>query len=171
MRSCSIDWRTYRPATLTKPCKSKGFWGVAGRWGRKSMGRDRPGLPRDEIARAFDFDPVVVRMNLNGSKMGPRPGQAFGVTFHRIVIRIMGSAELSHSRRRSRARIARNRCVPVCGHGAGYFGLGLASLWAQFRFELEDFRPDPCNFSGSCELNRAGRTGEGFSTDFRAAQW
>ncbi len=31
--------------------------------------------------------------------------------------------------RRNRARIVRNRCVPVCGHCAGYFGLGLASPW------------------------------------------
>ncbi len=43
------------------------------------------------------------------------------------------SAELSHSfkvriiveTRRDRPRIVRNRCVPVCGYRAGYFGLGL----------------------------------------------
>ncbi len=30
-------------------------------------------------------------------------------------------------------RIFRNRCVPVCGHRAGNFGLGLAPLQAQIR--------------------------------------
>ncbi len=43
----------------------------------------------------------------------------------------------------NRARIVRNRCVPVCGYHAGYSGLGLAQLWAQTRPEIEDFRPGP----------------------------
>ncbi len=30
--------------------------------------------------------------------------------------------------RRNRARIVRNRCVPVCGHRAVYFGLGFVPL-------------------------------------------
>ncbi len=47
------------------------------------------------------------------------------------------STELAHSfyknrivieAPRNRARIVRNRCVPVCGHRVGYFGLGLAQL-------------------------------------------
>ncbi len=50
--------------------------------------------------------------------------------------------------RRNRFMIVPNRCVPVCGYDAGYFGLGLASLKAQFRFEIADFRPDPSKFSG-----------------------
>ncbi len=33
--------------------------------------------------------------------------------------------------------------MPVCGYRAGSFGLGLAQLSAQIRFEIEDFRPDP----------------------------
>ncbi len=45
--------------------------------------------------------------------------------------------------RRNRPKIVRNRCVPLCGYHAGYFGLGLASLSAQIRLEIEDFRPDP----------------------------
>jgi hypothetical protein len=41
--------------------------------------------------------------------------------------------------RRNRPRIVRNRCVPVCGHRAGYFGLGFAELSAQTRLGIEDF--------------------------------
>ncbi len=63
------------------------------------------------------------------------------------------AAELSHSLKfrigvetlRNRAKIVRNRSVPVCGYNAGYFGLGLAQLWAHIRLEIEDFRPDPLN--------------------------
>ena len=44
---------------------------------------------------------------------------------------------------RNGPRIFRNRCVPVCGYRAVYFGLRLAELQAQIRVELEDFRPDP----------------------------
>ncbi len=40
-------------------------------------------------------------------------------------------------------RIVRNRCVPVSGYRAGYFGLGLAQLEAQIRIEIEDCRPYP----------------------------
>ena len=53
-----------------------------------------------------------------------------------------------------RSRIVRNRCVPVCGYRAGYFWLGLAQLWAQIRFEIGDFRPDPYKFSGPFEISR-----------------
>ncbi len=45
--------------------------------------------------------------------------------------------------RGSRPRIVQNRCVLVRGYRAGYFGLGLAQLVAQIRFEIEDSRPDP----------------------------
>ena len=31
--------------------------------------------------------------------------------------------------RRNRAKIVRNRCAPVCGYRARYFGLGSAQLW------------------------------------------
>jgi hypothetical protein len=56
--------------------------------------------------------------------------------------------------RRKRPRIVRNRCVPVCGYRAGHFGLGLAQLQAQIRFETEDSRPDPYKFSGPFQLSR-----------------
>ena len=46
------------------------------------------------------------------------------------------------------ANIARNRCAPVCGHHAGYFGLVLAPFQARIRLELEDFRPGPQQLSG-----------------------
>ncbi len=36
-----------------------------------------------------------------------------------------------------------------CGYLAGYFGLGLAKLWAQIRFESEDSRPDPLTKIGA----------------------
>ena len=42
--------------------------------------------------------------------------------------------------RRNRPRIVRTRCVPVCGHRAVYFGLGLALLQAQIRPPLTNFR-------------------------------
>ncbi len=45
--------------------------------------------------------------------------------------------------RRNRHRIVRNRGVSVCGYRAGSFGLGLAQLWAQIQFGVEDVRPDP----------------------------
>ncbi len=37
--------------------------------------------------------------------------------------------------RRNEPRLVRNLCVPVCGYRAGYFGLGFASLEAQFRLK------------------------------------
>jgi hypothetical protein len=43
--------------------------------------------------------------------------------------------------RPNRPRIVRNRSVPVGVYSAGYFGLGLAQLWAQIRFEIEESRP------------------------------
>ncbi len=45
--------------------------------------------------------------------------------------------------------------MPVCGHRAGYVGLGLAQLEAQIRFDIEDSRPDPLKFSGPFQLSRA----------------
>ena len=72
-----------------------------------------------------------------------------------FIVSAPSSAELSHSlqvsvRRRNtpkpgqnRARIVRNRCVPVCGYRAGDLGLGLAQLEAQIWLEMEDFRQDP----------------------------
>ncbi len=38
--------------------------------------------------------------------------------------------------------------MPVCGHSAWYFRLDLASPWAPFRVEIEDFRLDPYKFRG-----------------------
>ncbi len=51
-------------------------------------------------------------------------------------------------------RIVRNRCVPVCGCRAGYFGLGLAQLEAKIRLDIEDFRLDPQKCSGSLQHSR-----------------
>ncbi len=65
------------------------------------------------------------------------------------------SAELSHSLTvldrcrpvskpaENRPSIVWNRCAPVCGYRAGYFGLGFASFQAQIRAEIEDFWLDP----------------------------
>jgi hypothetical protein len=80
----------------------------------------------------------------------------------RIVQAAIISAELSCSlkvrlvveTRRNRPRIVRNRCVPVCGHRAGYSGLGLAQLGAPIRVAIEELRPDPQKLSRPFKLSR-----------------
>ncbi len=83
---------------------------------------------------------------------------------------------------RYRARIVRTRCVPVCGHRAGYFGRGLASR-PRLEIEAGSFEvfvcllaqrswgcrlPDtPCNLEGAAVLGasrwRAGGAVRGTS--------
>ncbi len=57
--------------------------------------------------------------------------------------------------------------MPVRGHRARYFELGLAPLQAQIRLEREDFRPNPSKFPGPFLLSRGGHRSGYFLRCFR----
>ncbi len=61
----------------------------------------------------------------------------------------LNSAELSRSLKvwivvethRKGSEIDRNRCVSVCGHRPGHFGLGFVGFGDRFGPQIVDFRP------------------------------
>ncbi len=106
----------------------------------------RPGGPRQDSASPKP--PTPKPPTFMAPKLGPRPWNRLSyltIFVFRIVVET----------RRDRPRIARNRCVPVRGYRAGYFGLGLAS-----------FRSNPGSKS-----KISGRILNSFRGPFSSAEW